>query len=168
MSKLTPRVFWDVYFDLNGRIGRGEFWAYGVALNVAMSVALFALAPVPSPWGLVVSALVCLVAFWGYAGLMVKRGHDRGRPAVLSISLVVLRLIVFVMTSIQGYLPALVILQVGLIVYVLVDYALMPGMKAANRYGPPPGGADFNRTPLILGGEPAQVDAALSTPKSNA
>ena len=168
MTKLTHRVFLDVYFDLNGRIGRGDFFAYGAALNITLFAAILGLAMIPSPWAVILTLLVSLVAFWGYTGLMVKRGHDRGRPAVLSIGLVAVRLVVFVMTSVQGYTPTLVVVQAGLIIYVLIDYVLLPGMKGANRYGPSPGGANFNKTPLNLGAEPGSGEAALSTPKSNA
>ena len=168
MTKLTSRVFLDVYFDLNGRIGRGDFWAYGVALNITLFAATLGLAMIPSPWAVILTLLVSLVAIWGYTGLMLKRGHDRGRPALLSIGLVAARVVVFLMTSVQGYTPALIVVQGALIIYVLIDYALLPGMKGDNRYGPSPGGANFNKTPLNLDAGPGPDEPALSTPNSNA
>ena len=59
------------------------------------------------------------------------------------------------------------VVGVALILYVLVDYAIMPGQKSTNRYGPRASSGALNRNPLVLGAEPEGGPALSSeTPKA--
>jgi uncharacterized membrane protein YhaH (DUF805 family) len=152
MAKFKISDVIDVYFNLKGRIGRGEFWAYGVPLSLGLYVGMALLALAPSPWGELVSLVVYAVFLWAYMGLLVKRGHDRNRPAALSILVLAARVVLAFTGGFLGSTPVILGLQGALIIYVLVDYAILPGKPGANRYGPSPSGLG-NKTPLVLGGD---------------
>ena len=141
----------DIYFNLSGRLARGEFWAYGVPLSVLLYLTTAALTLAPSPWGALASLAVYVVFLWAYMGLMVKRGHDRNRPAVWSILVLAARVILAMIIGVVGSTPVALGLLVALIAYVLVDYAILSGKPGPNRYGPSPSGLD-RKTPLVLGG----------------
>src|SRR5210317_22398 len=95
MARLTPKHVLEVYLSWKGRIGRGEFWAYGVALNIVwmLVAALLTMAPSPAAEFASLAWYVVLLVF--YSGLMVKRGHDRGRPALLSVAVIAIRACIF-------------------------------------------------------------------------
>jgi uncharacterized membrane protein YhaH (DUF805 family) len=167
MAKFKISDVVDVYFNLKGRIGRGEFWAYGVPLSLVFYLAVAVSTLAPSPWGELACLVVYAVFLWAYMGLLVKRGHDRDRPAVLSILVLAARVVLALTGAFVGGSPLIIGLQAALILYVLVDYALLPGKLGPNRYGPSPSGLG-NKTPLVLGGDEASDGAALpaSSPKA--
>lgn len=167
MAKFKISDVVDVYFNLKGRIGRGDFWAYGVPLTLFLYLAMAVLGRAPSPWGELASLAVYAVFLWAYMGLMVKRGHDRNRPAVFSILVLAVRVALALAVGLLGPAPLIVGLLVVVILYVLIDYALLPGQHGANRYGPSPSGLG-GTTPLVLGGDDAADGSALpaSSPKA--
>lgn len=166
MAKLSHKFVLETYLSWKGRIGRGEFWAFGVALSIAWFIVIVVGGLIPQPiiGGVVVLAGSALMLV-GYAGLMVKRGHDRGRPAAFSIIILTLRVLLQFVSMATDKDPGVLALQAVLVIYVLVDYAFWPGQKKANRYGPPPGGVSAQ--PLVLGAEaPAEPALPSETPKA--
>jgi len=90
---------------------------------------------------------------FGSAGLLVKRGHDRGRPAAFSLAILIVRSVTWFL-AIQPAEPSwLWLIVAALLLYVLVDYAILPGQKRENRYGPSPSGYGAHKNPLVLGAE---------------
>jgi len=164
MAKFKIKDVLSPYFSFKGRIGRGEFWAYGVALGVFVFLgALLARLLPPLGGELTVLTLSVLMAI-AYGGLLVKRGHDRGRPAVFSIIVWVARLGASLAADLMGNTPVIMAVQFALILYVFIDYAVMPGKPGPNRFGPSPSGVG-NKTPLVLGGEtPAERSALPASP----
>ena len=101
----------SLLFSFNGRIGRGQYWIASIGLNVVYFMLVFAtnamLGPVPAkadPTALLGSSLLLLVASafmtWSGLAVQVKRFHDRGQ---------------------SGWLAALPLLPVALIVWTLLD-----------------------------------------------
>lgn len=167
MARLTPKHVLEVYLSWKGRIGRGEFWAYGVALNIVWMLVAALLTMAPSPGAEFASLAWYVVLLVFYSGLMVKRGHDRGRPALFSVAVIAIRACIFFAVGMGGGSAWLSVVGVALILYVLVDYAIMPGQKSTNRYGPPAYSGALNRNPLVLGAEPEGGPALSSeTPKA--
>jgi uncharacterized membrane protein YhaH (DUF805 family) len=167
MAKFKFSDVRDVYFNLNGRLGRGDFWAYGVPLSLVGFLVIAGLGLSQSLWAGLASLAVYAVFLWAYAGLLVKRGHDRNRPAVLSILVLAARVILALIGGFLGSSPLILGLQAALIIYVFIDYAAMPGAPGPNRYGPWPGGPGIGK-PLVLGAEEATEATALpaSPPKA--
>lgn len=159
MTRLTLSGVLDVYFSWKGRIGRAEFWAFGVALNMIWFIGTIGLAGTPGPVGMVLVLAWYALFLFGSAGLMVKRGHDRGRPAAFLLAILGLRSVAwfFAIDPDGPRWPSVIV--VALLLYVLVDYAILPGQKRENRYGPSPSGYGAHKNPLVLGGE----EAALPT-----
>lgn len=164
MTRLTLSGVLDVYLSWKGRIGRAEFWAFGVALNMIWFFGTlgFAWTPMPIRMGLI---LIWYGLFlFGSAGLLVKRGHDRGRPAAFSLAILIVRSCAwfFAIDPNGPRWPSLIV--VALILYVLVDYAILPGQKRENRYGPSPSGYGAHKNPLVLGAEGSSEPALPSEP----
>lgn len=165
MVTLNSRHVIEIYLSGKGRIGRGEFWAYGVALTVVLALVLVGGHFAPSPFSEILALAVVVATVWGYGALLIKRGHDRGRPGWFSILVFLARLAIEVAGGLIEASTPLMLVQVAVAFYIFVDYALMPGVSGTNRYGPPAIG--LNKNPLVLGGEPT-LDAALpgGTPKA--
>lgn len=163
MAKLSPKHVLEVYVSWKGRIGRGEFWAYGVALNIIWFLVAMLLSILPSPVAEFGSLAWYLALIALYAGLMVKRGHDRGRPAIFSVAVLAVRVGLSIAALATGN-SVFSLIGLGLILYVLVDYAILPGEKRENRYGPVPDGAGVNKNPLVLGAEPPAEPTLSSEP----
>lgn len=161
MAKLSPKHALEVYLSWQGRIGRGEFWAYGVTLNIIWLVVAGLLTLPPSPVAEYASLCWYAILIVMYAGLLVKRGHDRGRPAIFSLAVVAARVGLFFAAALTAN-TILSLIGLALIIYVLVDYAALPGQKGTNRYGSPPSGGGANKNPLVLGGEAASEPALSS------
>ena len=163
MAKFSPKYALEVYLSWKGRIGRAEFWAYGVALNIVWFLVAMVLSLQPSPIAEFASLAWYLVLIALYAGLMVKRGHDRGRPAIFSVAVLAVRVCLSVAAMMTAN-SVFSLIGLGLILYVLVDYAFLPGEKRENRYGPVPDGAGVNKNPLVLGAETPVEPALPSEP----
>lgn len=162
MNRLTLNGVLDVYFSWKGRIGRAEFWAFGVALNMIWFFGTLGLAWAPNPIRMILILVWYALFLFGSAGLLVKRGHDRGRPAAFSLAILVVRSIMWFL-AIQPREPSwLWLIVAALLLYVLIDYAILPGQKRENRYGPSPSGYGAHKNPLVLGAE-SPTEPALST-----
>lgn len=163
MSNLAGKQILETYLSWKGRIGRGEFWAFGVALNITW----FAVSLLARLFGEIAGGLIVVAAFAimivGTAGLMVKRGHDRGRPAAFSIVVLAIRVVLQIAAMLSNNDSGVLLLQVLVIGYVIVDYGVLPGQPKANRYGLVPGTGSA-RPQLNLGAEEPVEPALPSEP----
>ena len=138
------RAVAEHYFDLNGRVGRREFW-YFVAVDLVISILLSAIfAPL--------AALFNLAMVLPEAGMGARRLQDTGRDGRLVwllLILIVVRTVAVLMTAltfaIAGPLGFLFVPGAGLVVIaslvvglVLLWFWCQPGDPGSNAYGPPP------------------------------
>lgn len=136
-------------FSFRGRIKRLDYLLASLGLAVGRVVVLIlALALVRGQMddskGLVVRLILDVGFFWPSAAIVIKRGHDRNKPAWLSG--VVLAAVYgpgvafgFLMDADHnnaGAVCALVVLAGW--IYMLIDYGLIDGTLGPNRYGPSP------------------------------
>jgi uncharacterized membrane protein YhaH (DUF805 family) len=167
MAKFRLKSALSPYFSAKGRIGRGEFWGYSLLLGFVSTTVAFLLSLLPFPVGELLALGVWGLALVAHGSLLVSRGHDRGRPAVFSILVLVLRIAASIAAEIWGEAPLFLAVQVILIVYVFIDYGCMPGRPGPNRYGPSPSGLGVT-PPLVLGEDPAPEASALPASPPNA
>lgn len=143
------RIITDHYFDMNGRVGRAQFW-YFVLANICAAI-LASL--VGGMTGLPLGELYNLAVLLPATCLGARRLQDIGRNGMLAWAL----LIVVAVTQIIGILTALSLffagpfgflffvpslsilglLTLGLFV-VLIYFWCQPGDPGPNAYGPPP------------------------------
>lgn len=138
------------YFDMNGRVGRGEFWYYVLAYVVgALGVSLIA-----SIVRLPLENLYSLALLLPSASIGARRLQDTGRNGVLVWAVIIAgfiaNFIAFVAAAnalmggfaffsfLFGFWAALVgaVLLVALVV--LIVFWCQKGDPEPNRYGPPP------------------------------
>jgi uncharacterized membrane protein YhaH (DUF805 family) len=136
-----------------GRSGRGTYWTTNILLNlVAIALTLASrLAPevgVVQACILLATILWYIVVIWIGTAVMVRRGHDRGRPALWS-------LLVFATAS-AGFIalgifpnPIVVLILAVTVLYQIIDYAFSPGDPKVNRYGSSHSGS-VTKEPLVL------------------
>jgi uncharacterized membrane protein YhaH (DUF805 family) len=142
------------------RIGRARFIGHTVGLVIIVALISLGLAaiglresyefgapphaftlPVLNRWAaLVLSLLLCC----GVADLMIRRRHDRNRSGIdciIALALLEIGYVAFILHLTPVQPVAVPLGAVGvLLLYLLVMLAILPGSKAANRYGPPPRG----------------------------
>ena len=106
----------DLFFSLNGRIGRGQFWVGMLCLFVVSLVlsvlGLFILGDSP-----LLTLIVLLITLWPSICVAGKRFHDRDKSA-------------------WWYLISLVPL-IGAI-WIIVECGFLVGTRGDNRFGPNP------------------------------
>jgi len=140
-------------FSFRGRMGRGEFWLLLVGLSVvsglflmlaSMLVLMFVSADKAetlAPLHALGKTLIQLLTLWPSLAILTKRGHDRDRPAALSIGLWLVSVASFLIGGFMlgmGGSPIASLVGVAIWLYFLVDYGFIAGTPGANRY-------DFNR-----------------------
>lgn len=148
MKDLIPGLF-----SFRGRMGRVEFWLLLVGLSVfsgiflmlaSMLVLMFVDAEQAEqlkPLHAVARAVIQLLTIWPVLAILTKRGHDRNRPAALSIGLWAGSYAAFIVGAVSvaaGGSPAASLIGVAIWLYFLIDYGFIPGAPGVNRY-------DFNR-----------------------
>lgn len=143
MAKKRTHPLIEGLFSLDGRMRRSEYWLISIGLGV-IKLPLGFLATLLGPeLASVVPALINLLFFWPSLALMVKRGHDRNRPALYSVGLLVT---IFVLAMIAGIRPDGAIGMAGfggivlIFVYIFIDYGCLDGTQGPNRYGRSPKG----------------------------
>ena len=148
MAKKRTHPLIEGLFSFEGRMRRSEYWLVSIGLGV-VKVPLTMLGNLAgSESALIVRVLLELMFLWPGLALMVKRGHDRNRPAIFSIGL---QPVLFVVAFVFAAFPdggvkyaALAVLAV-LMVYTLVEFGCLDGTQGPNRYG---------RSPKGIGGDP--------------
>lgn len=154
------RTITDHYFDMNGRVGRAQFWYFVLANFCAALLASI----VGGIMGLPLAELYNLAVLLPATCLAARRLQDIGRNGMLAWAL----LIVVAVTQIIGILTALSLffagpfgflffvpslsilglLALGLCV-VLIYFWCQPGDPGPNAYGPPPPVFDPNVKPAV-------------------
>jgi uncharacterized membrane protein YhaH (DUF805 family) len=153
MAKKRTHPVIEGLFSLDGRMRRSEYWIISIALGVVKAPLTF-LGNLFGPEGaLVVRILLELLFLWPALALVVKRGHDRSRPAIFSIGV---QAALFVSAITFGATPdgavkyAALALLLVLALYTFIEYGCLDGTQGPNRYG---------RSPKGVGGD---ADKALA------
>jgi len=139
----------DHYFDMNGRVGRSQFW-YFVAANIAIAIVV---AIVQSITFLPLVVIFNLAMLLPTTGMGARRLQDTGRDG----KLVWIFLIAAFISSFVSLVAALSIAALGFLGFlffgplailihlvllaaciVLIYFWVQPGDPGSNAYGPPP------------------------------
>ncbi len=149
------RTITDHYFDMNGRVGRGQFWWFVLANFLASIVAHIVGSILHLPVGELYNLAVLLPAM----SIGARRLQDIGKNG----QLVWLLLILVAITQVVGVLTALTFAFAGLfglffvpglsiigiaclvVAVVLIWFWCQPGDPGPNAYGPVPPTFDPNR-----------------------
>lgn len=114
---------WRMLLDPRGRIGRADYWRWGVGLPLGTALLLHLLLGIARvPEGDAETA-VKLLLLWPMAAVSAKRWHDRDR---------------------SGWWVLIVLVPVVGWIWALVANGLLRGMPGANRYGPDPRAATMS------------------------
>ena len=139
--------------SLQGRLRRRGFWRTFVAFAVLdLSVQFVALAVLSAshPFssraqGVALLAPVAtameVIFLWPAAAALVRRGHDRGYPALRSLA-VLGALAALGLATGRIADGARLLLQVAILAYFIADYGFTPGTRGANGYGEDPRSAN--------------------------
>jgi uncharacterized membrane protein YhaH (DUF805 family) len=150
----------DHYFDMNGRVGRGQFW-YFVLANIVIAIVV---AIVGSIIFLPLRALYVLATLLPMAGIGARRLQDTGRDG----KLVWVFLIAGFISQVISGMAMLSILTLGFLGFlffgplvmlinlaffaasiVLIYFWVQPGDPGSNAYGPPPPQFDPAAKPAV-------------------
>lgn len=135
--------------SLDGRLTRRGFWMTFLALATLFLTVEFvgiAMLSAARPFGSATQgrSLVApletglqILMIWPALATVVRRGHDRGRPAAASLALLAALALPGVFAAVLPAGPRLVF-QLAVLGWIWVDYGLLRGETVANRYGPPP------------------------------
>ncbi len=143
------RTVTEHYFDMNGRVGRSQFWYFVLAYIAGAIVAAILQAVVFLP----LAALYNLAMLLPSAGMGARRLQDTGRDGKIVWAFIIVAFISQLFTAITllgamstGFLflgPALALsglISLALLVVsvVLIYFWCQPGDPLPNAYGPPP------------------------------
>lgn len=132
------------YTSLEGRLNRQPYWIANLLLVAVSLVLQFLLGSLLGP---TVSILISFVFLYPAYALLVKRGYDRGRPAIIAQAFLGFVVVVNLVQLFGLGGPALqpnalmMLLSIALLIgaiYVLVDYGCLRGTVGPNAYGPDP------------------------------
>lgn len=142
-------------FSFKGRMPRGEAWLLLVGLSFVAggfllvgSMAVLVVFPASDPAAMAplhsaAKSGLQLAALWPTLAILSKRGHDRNRPVLFTISLwIVSNLLLLPLTLglVLGEAPVLVFGPLAIWLYFFIDYGLLDGTRGPNRFGPSPKG----------------------------
>lgn len=108
---------WKLYFSLRGRLGRRDFWLFGVLGLCALALfgtALLDIAQLPPQPA---ETIVDLLLFWPLLAVSVKRWHDRDR---------------------SGWWVLVLLLPLVGWLWALIDNGFVRGTAGPNRFGSAP------------------------------
>jgi uncharacterized membrane protein YhaH (DUF805 family) len=143
------RTVTDHYFDMNGRVGRGQFW-YFVLANIAIAIVV---AIVQSITFLPLLFLFNIAMLLPMAGMGARRLQDVGRDGKLVWVFMIAGFISSVISMITmlsiatlGFLGFLFFGPLAILIHlvllaaciVLIYFWVQPGDASDNAYGPPP------------------------------
>ena len=106
-----------MYFGLEGRIGRGDFWRHGVLGLGVGGLVMLALLDIAGLDEEQADNVVNLLMLWPAVAISAKRWHDRGR---------------------SGWWVLVALLPVIGWLWTLLENGLLPGDRGPNRYGAAP------------------------------
>ena len=155
------RTVTEHYFDMNGRVGRAQFW-YFVLANIVIAIAV---AIVQSVVFLPLAAIYNLAMLLPSAGMGARRLQDTGRDGklvwifivVAFLSQIIAFMTMLSVMSVGGWLflgPALALngiigLALLIVSVVLIYFWCQPGDPGSNAYGPPPPVFDPSAKPVV-------------------
>ena len=144
------RTVTEHYFDMNGRVGRAQFW-YFVLANIVIAIGL---AFVQMAVFLPLAALYNLAMLLPSAGMGARRLQDTGRDGTIVWAFIIVAFIsqafaamtMFSALSMGGLmfvgpaiaLSGLISLALLVVSVVLIYFWCQPGDPLPNAYGPPP------------------------------
>jgi uncharacterized membrane protein YhaH (DUF805 family) len=108
-----------MFFDPRGRIGRRDFWLYGVAAMAGLTLLLHALLGIAGMPEDHREPVVNLLLLWPVLAVSIKRWHDRDKSGWW----ILITLIPFI-----GWL------------WQLIECGFLDGTQGPNKYGPSPKG----------------------------
>ena len=142
------RTVTDHYFDMNGRVGRSQFW-YFVLANIAIAIVV---AIVQSITFLPLLLLFNLAMLLPMAGMGARRLQDIGRDGklvwvfLIAARLLFVSLVAALSIAALGFLGFLFFGPLAILIHlvllaaciVLIYFWVQPGDPGSNAYGPPP------------------------------
>jgi len=143
------RTITDHYFDMRGRVGRGQFWYFILAYILGAIVAAILGAVVPLP----LSEIYNLALLFPVACIGARRLQDTGRDGKLVWALIILGFVSQAADMLAGasvlalgswslifLAPQLVVIKLALLAVsiVLIYFWSQRGDPDDNAYGPPP------------------------------
>jgi len=153
MAKKRTHPLIEGLFSFEGRMRRSEYWLISIGMGVVKLPLGFLLTLFGVEIATVGRALLELLFLWPSVALMVKRGHDRNRPALYTVGVLVALIVVSFLGSflaVAGVSYAGPLLMGAIFIYVFIDYGCLDGTQGPNRYG---------RSPKGIGGD---ADAKLA------
>ncbi|MEY4966900.1 MAG: hypothetical protein RL274_2483 [Pseudomonadota bacterium] len=153
------RTITDHYFDMNGRVGRSQFW-YFVLAYIAFAIIA---AILQGATFLPIAAIYNLAMLLPAAGMGARRLQDTGRDGKLVWFFIILSFVsqlLVLMTMITAFAigwlsfllfgPLVIVINLALLVacIVLIYYWCQPGGPGSNTYGPPPPAFDPSVKPV--------------------
>jgi uncharacterized membrane protein YhaH (DUF805 family) len=108
---------WQMYFSLQGRIGRADYWYAGVFLLLVLGLVATALLRIAGLSTEKAEGVVNVLLAWPAIAVSAKRWHDRDRSGWW---------VLVNMLPVVGWL------------WGLIDNGFMPGSTGSNRYGDTP------------------------------
>jgi uncharacterized membrane protein YhaH (DUF805 family) len=112
---------WRILLDPRGRIGRRDFWLYGVVALLGLTLLLHALLGIAGMRAEIREGVVNLLMLWPAVAVSAKRWHDRDKSGWW---------VLVVLIPLVGWLWALVV------------NGLLRGTPGPNRFGSDPLAAD--------------------------
>ena len=126
---MNQRIDWpELFFSSSGRVGRLPFLLAAVLLIVLLALYQSALGD-----NLFTGEFAYPILFFSGACVLSKRLHDRGRSGWWTA--VILFAFIMVWPHPEGVLDMLGVL---VMIWAIVELALMPSEQGSNRYGPNP------------------------------
>jgi uncharacterized membrane protein YhaH (DUF805 family) len=138
---------WDwghLLTGFNGRINRARYWGGAIAFGVGAVILQFLLMWIV---GFRITMIIALLFLYPAYALLVKRGNDRDRPAVIAQAFIGVAALSNIIQAVVGPSvmvdPPLLVSAFNLLLgvfalYILVDYGCLRGTVGPNRYGPDP------------------------------
>jgi uncharacterized membrane protein YhaH (DUF805 family) len=135
----------DPLFSYQGRMNRMSYFVWSIPINLISRLgdrgisAYYESAGVNPP--LAVSAfqfLLWLFLLWPISAVMVKRGHDRGRPAWYSVTVLAAALLAAFVCGLTHYAWPAVAVLVAIAIYQFIEFLCLPASPKARRYDWPP------------------------------
>lgn len=148
MAKKRTHPLIEGLFSFEGRMRRSEYWMISIGLGVVKVPLGFLLTLLGAEVATVGRALLELLFLWPSVALMVKRGHDRNRPALYTAGVLVAVVVVSFLgsfLSVAGVNYGGALLMGAIFIYIFIDYGCLDGTQGPNRYG---------RSPKGVGGDP--------------
>ena len=129
------------FLAFRGRAERAEYWTVTLAMMLVSLVGLGLGLPFKRGWLQLVFGYtgfaLSLSTFWPTLAVLVRRGHDRKRPAVWSALVWVAAFVSFMLVrpKTDDGPPVMWLVCAVIAAYTLIDYGVLRGTPTTNRFG---------------------------------